>query len=317
MVNQDLKQLSLKFQARIDTQAFTELFKSRLEGNKVIIPRGLEYYFIHRSETSAEKSIQKLIFEYREQQDALDEENLFKQKRRLVEAKKVLQERTTKKALEDERIATNKIEWLKNRVKTRNSPQLIDRDFRIYPLHIAPVIRQRKDERIIEPRRYLLRPHGQPETFDQKYHGCYNAREDNLTRVAFWKPLFGKKHALLIITEFYENVSEHAYQKRPLKSSEEERNLILRFKPKGVNEIFVPCIFDDWKKPGEWDLHSFALITTDPPPEIAETGHNRCPIFLKPDAIESWLNPQGKSSQELHELLHQRETPFYEHQLAA
>jgi putative SOS response-associated peptidase YedK len=59
------------------------------------------------------------------------------------------------------------------------------------------------------------------------------------------------------------------------------------------------------------------LITDDPPPEVAATGHDRCPIFLKERHIDAWLNPRGKSDQELFSLLDDRERPYYAHRIAA
>ena len=64
-------------------------------------------------------------------------------------------------------------------------------------------------------------------------------------------------------------------------------------------------------------LNSFALITDDPPAEVAAAGHNRCPINLTRDAAEKWLTPQGRTQTELLQVLEQRQTPYYEHMLAA
>ncbi len=317
MVQQHLKQLSFKFNARIDYSAFTELFESRLKGNKITVPKALEFNFTHDPQLPEERKIRDLIVEYNNQQQSKDEQELFKQQKRLTAAKHTIENKPTKKAIEEQRIATHKIEWYKERIKKRKSPSLIETDSRIFPLCFAPVIRSKDNELIIEPRRYLLRPRGQPESFDRKYNGCYNAREDSLEKVFFWKNLFGKNHAMMVITEFFENVPEYLYQKRELKTGEEEKNLILRFQPRGIKEMYIPCVFDDWEEKDKWDLHSFALITTNPPPEIAATGHNRCPIFLQDKNIIPWLNPANKSMKDLHAILSEKQTPFYEHALVA
>jgi putative SOS response-associated peptidase YedK len=316
LVKQNLKQLSFQFKARIDNNAFKELFEARLQGRKIMVPRALEFNFTHSPETREEKQIRDLIVEYYSQQQVKDEQELFKQQRRLTEAERALAIRPTKKASEDQRIALKKTNWYKERMEKRRSLSLTENDSQIFPFHYAPVIRAKNSELVIEPRRYHLRPQGQPESFDHKFNGCYNAREDSLEGGAFWKHLFGKNHALLIIHEFFENVSEHIYKHQHLKEGEQERNIVLRFKPRGVSEMYIPCLFDDWEGQGE-DLKSFALITTDPPKEIAATGHNRCPIFLSENEISSWLHPQRKSHQELHAILSKRQTPFYDHVVAA
>jgi putative SOS response-associated peptidase YedK len=133
-----------------------------------------------------------------------------------------------------------------------------------------------------------------------------------------WKFEFGKNHGIVVIKKFFENVKRHDYEKRKLKKGEEPENMVLRFEPRGFEHIYVPCLYDIWHdEKGKAALHSFALITTDPPPEVAAAGHNRCPIFLKESAIDSWLFPQGKSKKELYAILGERERPFYEHQIAA
>jgi hypothetical protein len=50
-------------------------------------------------------------------------------------------------------------------------------------------------------------------------------------------------------------------------------------------------------------LRSFAMVTDEPPQEIAQAGHDRCPIFLREDLMDVWLNPKGKPLKELHAVL--------------
>jgi putative SOS response-associated peptidase YedK len=64
-------------------------------------------------------------------------------------------------------------------------------------------------------------------------------------------------------------------------------------------------------------IHSFAMVTDDPPPEVAAAGHDRCPIFLKNEQLEKWLNPQKLSQEELLLLLRSIEKAHYLHGLAA
>ena len=55
------------------------------------------------------------------------------------------------------------------------------------------------------------------------------------------------------------------------------------------------------------------VITGDPPPEIEEQGHDRCPIFLQETLIDDWLQPQGKFQAHYYELLQRKEPFHYRH----
>jgi putative SOS response-associated peptidase YedK len=62
---------------------------------------------------------------------------------------------------------------------------------------------------------------------------------------------------------------------------------------------------------------SFAMVTDDPPPEVAAAGHDRCPVFLEENRLDAWLNPAGMSTEFLLELLDYKEKTFYLHDLVA
>ena len=76
------------------------------------------------------------------------------------------------------------------------------------------------------------------------------------------------------------------------------------------------CLWSRWKGPGE-ELLSFALITDEPPPEVAAAGHDRCIIPIRPENLDAWLDPDPARLKMLHEILDDRERPYYEHRLAA
>jgi len=162
---------------------------------------------------------------------------------------------------------------------------------------------------VIKPMRYLCRPAGFPESFDRDYPGCYNARRDSLKK--FWKNQYLKNHGILISDSFFENVKLHDYEQRKLKKGEEPENLVIQFQPEGFDHMIIPVIWDCWQSNGNPDLYSFALITDEPPKEVSEAGHDRCPIFLKAENIDAWLNPAGSSATAIQALLDDKEKPFY------
>jgi putative SOS response-associated peptidase YedK len=171
------------------------------------------------------------------------------------------------------------------------------------------------DEYVVKPMRYHCRPNGKPKSFDQRFDGLYNARRDSLEN--FWKDLFGAQHACVVLSSFYENVALHDYEQRELDPGEKEKNLVLHFNPRPATEMRVACLWDHWQYRDERDLYSFAIITDDPPPEVAATGHNRCVIPLAERNVRAWLTPAGRDRQELYRLLDEREHLYYEHRLAA
>lgn len=243
------------------------------------------------------------------------ESELFKQRARFVKAERAVAKRETKTALEELRKATNKVEWHRRQLVEFDRRELTPADSRIYPFWYAPVIANVDGERVIMPMRYHCRPNGKPASYDKKFDGLYNARRDSLGK--FWKDLFGKRHAVLVAWAFYENVALEDFERRALRPGEKSRNLVLEFKPNSPEPMLLACLWDHWESPGEEDLYSFAAITDEPPSEVAATGHDRCPIPIKPENLTAWLTPEGRSLEELQAILDARERPFYQHRLAA
>ena len=81
--------------------------------------------------------------------------------------------------------------------------------------------------------------------------------------------------------------------------------------------MLIACLWSNWRAPGQPDLLSFAAITDEPPPEVAEAGHDRCIIPIRPENVDAWLNPDRKDLRALYAILDDRERPYYEHRLAA
>ena len=299
--------------AKLSLDQFTELFWLREKGAKISLPRAVERWFDDPA-NAAERRVVELIVQYRTRRAQELEQLLFQQRQRLVAAQRALTLRTTKKAQEDARIATTKIAWARDKLAAlrRESPDAADA--RIFPGWYAPVVIEQGGQRWIRPMRYQCRPAGKPAFYDRKYPGTYNARRDNLE--GFWKAQFGHTHALMLAEAFYENVARHDLEQRPLGEGEAPENVILEFRPRGIDTMHVACLWSHWEGAGE-TLDSFAAITDEPPAEVAATGHDRCIVPLASGAIDAWLTPQGLDGSILRGLLDQRERPHYEHRLAA
>ncbi len=297
MVKQHLKGLSLEFKARIDEASFRELFKRRASGEKLKLPRAMESNFTDEAQ-GAWKDIHASIEVYRAQASVDLQSDLFSQKKRLAEAERAFAAKPTQTSEKEIGVATRKVEAIQRRLDKLNSVKESPEDSRIYALEYAPVILVENGERVIKPMRYLCRPAGYPASFDKDYPGCYNARSDSLKR--FWKKQFRHKHAIIVISSFFENVKD-----------ESGKSIVVQFFPKGFERMIVPCIWDQWSSPGALDLYSFALITGEPTPEIRKAGHDRCPIFIKDENVERWLNPNDVTEGELDSILLDKQLSFY------
>jgi putative SOS response-associated peptidase YedK len=314
MVSQDLKSLERQLRASVDLAAFEGLFKRRNADDGIKIAKALEANFDEPA-TPVERRIRGYIVEYRERMAKRWEGELFRQKQRLATAEQALKVKQTRKALEDRRIAGNKIDGYLRRLAALKRRDLNETDSRIFPFWYAPVLVLEGGRPVIRPMRYHCRPAGKPASYDRRYPGLYNARRDKLE--GFWKRLFGHRHAVLVVRSFFENVARHDFEKRPLREGEQEENLVLHFDPTPATEMLVACLWDRWEGKGEADLESFAAITDEPPPEVAATGHNRCIIPLKQSNLRAWLDAGSRDQGAFYDLLDDRERPYYAHELAA
>ena len=317
MVLQSQRKLGIRFKARIDYEEYSNLFSRRLDGEKLILNKGIEFDFVDDPKNPEEKKLKKIIETWHTNEVSRLEAEIFKQKERFANAERALKTKTTKKAQEDLRISTNKVEKAKSDLKRHGTHQLkSDSDSRIFPFHYLSMLTLNDDgEKVIAPFRYLMRPHDKDESFDREYGGCYNARFDNLKRVAFWKDSLEKRRGLILVKKFYENVAVQEYLKHHKLPNEKQadENMVLCFEPDNVEYMFIPTLWDVWKKKGESPLYSTALITDEPLPEIAQAGHDRTPIFLKESAIDAWLGAQ--SAADAIQILGERERPHYSHKV--
>lgn len=280
---------------------------------KTKIPKAIDSWFAN-PQTDDERKIAQAITEYNAAEIAKLEADLFAQKRRLADAERALAVKETKKALNDQRVATNKIEWALGKLGDIKRTELKPKDARIFPGWYAPVIVSEGGELTVKLMRYQCRPAGKPKFYDTKYPGTYNARRDNLG--GFWKDLFGYQHGIMLAMTFFENVSRHKVEQRELIEGEKEENVVLEFKPRGIDTMYVACLWSHWEEGGE-SLDSFAAITDEPPAEVAAAGHDRCTIPIKEENIDAWLNPDASKLDALHAILENRARPYYEFRMAA
>ena len=314
MVRADLAQCLREYDALLDADMFERLYWERVNSPRAGIrfPLAVDRYFMQpRSE--AERKVKLAIDAYRAIKVPQWEQEIFKQKKRYADAERALNTKHTKKAEADLGISSRKIEqlkgWLDGMKTMENKPD----DVVVHAMNYGPVIANTDKGRMLTAMRYHCRLAGKPASIDRQLPALYNARKTSL--LEWWAPVFGAKHALFIITGFRENVKRHDLERRPLRPDEQPENIVIQFNPRDRRDMLVPCVWDRWEQ-GDQVLNSFALVTDEPPPEVAAAGHDRCPINLTRSAAEAWLSPQGRGQTELLALLEERQRPYYEHERA-
>lgn len=184
--------------------------------------------------------------------------------------------------------------------KHRQSPKKyksIAENPRIFPGYYAPIILAGDTGRTGRPMRYRLRPNWAEKEIPSKYN-LFNARLDSLEDRKSWKGIFMRRHGLLCFEKFYEWVEDENGKKR-----------LITFAP-DRDMMWAPVLWDSWTD-GTETIESFAMITTDPPPEVANMGHDRCPVFLKQELIDDWLRPQKTTKKRIYEILNILEDVTY------
>lgn len=299
--------------ADVDFERFVQLYFERESNARLRIAKAMDAAFAE-PENDATRRIAELISAHDRGQAAKLEQELFKQRKRLADAERTLQSKTTKAALENRRIASEKIEWALGKLSDLRRHELVDEDSRIFPGWYAPVMLVEDGRRVIRPMRYQCRPAGKPAFYDAKFPGTYNARRDSLG--GFWKQQFGRTHGIVVANAFFENVSRHRLEGRELADGERDENVILEFRPRPTQDMLIACLWSRWSAPGQPDLWSFAAITDEPPAEVAAAGHDRCIIPIRAANLDAWLDPRGDLAA-MQAILDDRERPYYEHRLAA
>ena len=169
-----IKRLQRQEGITIDYAEAERVFLRRLTDKRIKVPRAFEANFDEPSNAD-EKRIKELIEQYRSGLETQLQQDIFKQAKRLADAERSLKVKETKKAREDVRIATDKIEANRQRLSRLRAPDIDVEDGRIFPFWYAPIIVNREGQRTLTLARYHLRQRNSPEFIDRKYPGLYNA----------------------------------------------------------------------------------------------------------------------------------------------
>ncbi len=111
MVYQNNRDFIRQFHAEIGIGEFVRLYLERASNPAIKIPKGTDANFLD-PQTAEERQIWDLILAHDRARAEKWQQDAFKQRKRLADAERSLKMRITKKAESDQRIATEKIEWL-------------------------------------------------------------------------------------------------------------------------------------------------------------------------------------------------------------
>jgi putative SOS response-associated peptidase YedK len=309
----DHKKFEREHGVTLHIREFWERYWHRSDDPTIKFPKSLDLLFKESTDPD-ELRIKTLIDAYTEDRVRSLQQELFEQRTRIADAERKLAAKPTKAATESLRIATGKVQTIKRWLADLQRSEPVEEDFRIYPGMQVPVVIWEAGRRMLVPMRYRCRPAGKPADFDRRYPGTYNARRDSLS--GYWQGQWGVSHGVMLATSFFEHVKLHRLENRDLAPGEKESDVVLQFKPEGLDEMYVACLWSRWSASGSADLLSVAIITDEPPPEVAAAGHDRCVIPIRPVNLDAWLQPGGDLAH-MNRILDDRERPYYRHLLAA
>lgn len=241
-VVQMVRKLNRQLGIRLDYEEAQRLFFRRLEDPTLILSRGFEANFDEPTDDRGSR-IKRAIDEHRARTATKLERELFTQRTRLVTAGRSLQEKENKKAREDVRIATRKIETITEKLRDLRRVEVTGPDNRIFPRVHAGVIVRRDGENLLTPMRYACRPAGKPASYDKKFPGLYNARRDNLEK--FWNEQFGLHHAVMVVESLRKRSAAcdgAPATSRRRESSERGTAVHARTRPAHVHRLFVVAL---------------------------------------------------------------------------
>lgn len=295
LIEESYKEYCRQFGLTFDRDGWHDLHDMRLRNPALKIPEGLTNQFTAEKDAFG-RSIANLNAEHLAAERIRIELDIAKALAGIaeLEAKKPGKTR-------DKDIATQGRKLAKL-TASLDRPPVTGTTYRIYPHYFAAAAAEIDGQRLLTPMRYRVLPRTGVEV-PGKYN-VFNARRDSLQTIRTWKPLFGRQHGIMPFTRFYEWVE------RPTGKVE------INFSPDGYDGMWAAAVYEECQT--EYGLvRSFAMVTDDPPPEVAAAGHDRCPVFLESNLIDRWLQPAGQSLEELDALLSHKEQPFYSHALAA
>lgn len=311
LVRKDMEKTARDFGARFDIDSFVQIYALREKLPGIKIAAGMDAFFLEHNDPQAKK-IRSYISEFQKHESERRDHEMSVLQQEIADLKTRLELKATKTHQKSLEAKIRKLEKLEAQSQFAHTPFNRAQNshekeaYRIYPYYFAPVIQGDGKSRVLRPMRYRILPHTGVEIPNS--YNVFNARRDSLFQARTWRSIFGKHHAIFPFEKFFEWVEN--------KEDKEGKKQELSFKPDGFDTMWAASLFDE-SKGAHGLIRSFAMVTDEPPPEVAEAGHDRCPVFLSSEYIDQWLNPAGVELPDLAKLLDNKQKTYYSHQLAA
>lgn len=268
--------------------AFLQALRRRAAGDHSVVPFEMDQALLETREPELEP-IRDLVLGHRLAQLRAAEAEIASQSARLTDAEKRLASKSSKAAAHSIRMAKQKIcaARLRKDILAAGAPQ--SELGRMFPGHFVPLLAMQDGGLGVMPMRYKCRPAHVERRMAPLLESPHHARRDELE--GRWQREFGRTHGVIAVESFFESVSLHRLRQRELAPGEGLSALELEFFPAPAQTLYVPCLWSHWQRPGQPDLHSFAMVIDEAPPEVWEAGQEWCPIAIKRENVAAWLAP--------------------------
>jgi len=163
---------------------------------------------------------------------------------------------------------------------------LAQRSWHLFPKYRGPILRFHENQTQLETLEFGLVPKWDKE-MKKRFH---NARVETVDEKPSFRGEFVKSHCLVPMSGFFEYIWQ-----------DDKNNWLAKFFPNDHELLFAAGIYSERR--------GFSILTMPPPPEILKVGHDRSPLFLKPERTNEWLLNEGEEGADLKKFL--REAYFY------
>jgi putative SOS response-associated peptidase YedK len=155
-----------------------------------------------------------------------------------------------------------------------------ERQFNIPPREMAPIVFERGGHRCLTAGMWSLLPPWAKGLEHVNEVSTFNAKAETLLTKPTFKEAFLKRRCIVPAEAFYEWVGPKR-KRQPLHISRCDGNF-----------LSMAGIYSFWKPEGSEGrpIPTFAVVTTEPNQWMARI-HNRMPVILQDDQVETWLDP--------------------------
>jgi len=146
----------------------------------------------------------------------------------------------------------------------------------VAPTHVMPIIRPAGNGRELVMAGWDLVPFWlKPDQLAKQPYSTINARAETIRTAPTYREPFKTKRCLVPATGWYEWQKLDAKKKRPI-------HMCAKATP-----FALAGVYDVWKGDGGKAITSFAIVTTDAAPSVAQY-HNRMPVVLDDSQFDDW-----------------------------